>query len=455
MIELAIGLACAGCLAAIETFVIGTQAWEHLRFASGRLRSSVNDQTQAIGRALVIIPCRGLEQDLESNLRQFFQQYYDNFALRFVVESREDPAAEVIRRVIEEHPHIRAELVIAGLANGEAQKIHNLRAATESLPDEIEYLVFADSDAAPNRHWLGAMIRRLRDSRATAVTGYRWFVPSRGSLHEAVVYALNGAYAMLMSKNTPNLIWGGSWAIRKDVFNRLDIRSAWKGKICDDLVVAAQLLKRGLHVEYEPACLVETACQPDLKSVFAFASRQFFLLRHILPHWWLTDLLIGYFPTVVFWATFIVLLSTRHGLLSWISAAILVVLYALQWARAELRAAAAKTYFPALTSQPSFRRVCWFDRLLGPMIQLVGLLASLNGGLRRQIVWRGISYRIKRNGQIQINRPPEIADLVGRGAAGSGPQALTGISRTGAKDSGNGPGDQPLSLEKKQHSAAA
>lgn len=455
MIELAIGLACAGCLAAIETFVIGTQAWEHRRFAAGRLRSSVNDQTQAIGRALVIIPCRGLEPDLENNLRQFFQQNYGNFALRFVVESGEDPAAEVIRRLIEEHSHICAELVIAGLANGEAQKIHNLRAATESLPDEVDYLVFADSDAAPNRHWLGAMIRRLCDSRAAAVTGYRWFVPSTGSFHEAVVYALNGAYAMLMSKNTPNLIWGGSWAIRKDVFNRLDIRNAWKGKICDDLVVAAELFKRGLHVEYEPACLVTTACQPDFKTVFAFASRQFYLLRHILPHWWLTDLLIGYFPTVVFWLALIVLLTTRHGLLSWVSAAVLVTLYALQWARAELRVAAVTTYFPALASQPSFRRVFWFDRLLGPVIQLVGLLASLNGGLRRRIVWRGISYRIGRNGQIRINRPTNVANLVGSEAAGSGPQTLTGISMTGATHSGNGPGEQPVSLEKKQHSVAA
>lgn len=412
MIELVVALACAGYLAAVETFIIGTQAWEHRRFAASRLRSGPSGQNRAVGRALVIIPCRGLEQDLEENLSRFFRQDYRDFALRFVVESGEDPAVGVIRCLMEKHPHVPAELVIAGLARGEAQKIHNLRAATETIPSEVDYLVFADSDAAPSEHWLSSMLHRICNSRSVAVTGYRWFIPSTGRFHEAVVHALNGAYAMLMSGKTPNLIWGGSWAIRKDIFEALDLRNAWKGKICDDLVVAAELLKRGLHVEYEPTCLVATACQSDFKSVFAFASRQFFLLRYILPHWWLTDLLIGYFPTVVFWVAFVAMLTARHGLLPWVAATVVAVLYGLHWARAELRVAAVKTYFPSLASQPGFRRVFWIDRLLSPAIQLIGFSASLSGGLRKQIVWRGITYRIGKNGQIQISRPTDTAILV-------------------------------------------
>lgn len=457
MIELVIALACAGCLAAIETFVIGIQAWEHRRFAASRLRSNLQGQTGEVGRALVIIPCRGLEQDLENNLRRFFRQNYGDFALRFVVETGDDPAAEVIRHLIEEHPNVPAELVIAGLATGEAQKIHNLRAATETIPDAVDYLVFADSDAAPTERWLSSMLYRISSSRAAAVTGYRWFIPSTGRFHEAVVYALNGAYAMLMSRNTPNLIWGGSWAIRKDVFEKLDLRNAWKGKICDDLVVAAELLKRGLHVEYEPACLVATTCQPDLKTVFAFASRQFFLLRHILPHWWLTDLLVGYLPTVVFWLAVVTLLTARHGLLPWVAATVVVVLYGLQWARAELRVAAVKTYFPKLASQPGFRRVFWLDRLVSPVVQLIGFLASLNGGLRKRIVWRDITYRIDRNGQIQISRPTDTAILVSGEPTGDCRWIPTKTEATSAEHSEDSESRSQLSvgLTKKQDPVAA
>jgi ceramide glucosyltransferase len=455
MIELAIALACAGCLAAIETFVIGTQAWEHRRFAASRLRSGLLGQNGTVGRALVIIPCRGLEPNLKDNLRRFFRQDYGDFALRFVVESSEDPAVSVIHGLIAEHPHVSAELVVAGLARGEAQKIHNLRAATETIPNEVNYLVFADSDAAPTEHWLSSMLHRICNSRSVAVTGYRWFIPSTGRFHEAVVHALNGAYAMLMSGKTPNLIWGGSWAIRKKIFDDLDLRSAWKGKICDDLVVARELLKRGLHVEYEPACLVATACQSDLKSVFAFASRQFFLLRHILPRWWLTDLLIGHFPTIVFWVAFVALLIARDGLLTWVAATVVAVLYGLQWARAELRVAAVKTYFPDLASQPGFRRVFWIDRLLSPVIQLIGFLASLSGGLRKQIVWRGITYRIGKNGQIQISRPNNTAILVCGEQRDGCQETPAKTDVTGADHPKNRGGQHPVSLTEKQKPVAA
>jgi len=452
MIELAIALACAGCLAAAETFLIGVQAWEHRRFAASRLRSVPERGAGIGGRAMVIIPCRGLEQDLESNLECFFRQDYGDYILRFVVESHEDPAANVIRHLAEKHSDVNAELVIAGLASGEAQKIHNLRVATESIPPEVEYLVFADSDAAPTAQWLTAMLGRLRESHASAVTGYRWFVPENGRFHEAVVCALNGAYAMLMSRNTPNLIWGGSWAIRKKTFERLDIRAAWQGKICDDLVAAAQLLKNRLHLEYEPACLVTTSCQPNMRDVFAFASRQFFLLRHVLPHWWAIDLVVGYFPTVVFWLALSTLLICRDGVLQLVSATVVGILYALQWARAELRVAAVRTYFPGLASQRGFRRVFWFDRILSPVIQLVGFLASLNGGLRRKIRWRGIAYHIGRNGRIRVTHSgqPGNPNTI---ATCECPRTNPEVPE--AEKPRSGEGEQSASHVKKKHSVAA
>lgn len=182
MIEFAIALACAGCLAAVETFLVGVQAWEHRRFAASRLRSSPKAQMQAAGRAMVIIPCRGIEPNLKGNLERFFRQDYSNYGLRFVVESHDDPAAEVIQQLIEEYPNVPAELVTAGLANGEAQKIHNLRVATEKIPPEVEYLVFADSDAAPSEHWLTAMLMRLGDPKGLRGDGLPVVYPQDRSL---------------------------------------------------------------------------------------------------------------------------------------------------------------------------------------------------------------------------------------------------------------------------------
>lgn len=420
MIDPSLWLGIAGFLALLQSFLLVLQAYEHRRFAAGRLRAIAS--AEAAGQALVIIPCRGKETDLEANLACFFQQDYPAYILRFVVESENDPAVAVIRGLMQRFPAVRSELVIAGLAENEAQKVHNLRTATAEIPPGIDYLVFADSDAAPQPHWLRTILSRLRASGAAAVTGYRWFIPEKGSFHEAVVYSLNGAYTMLMSRNTPNLVWGGSWAVCRQTFDKLHIRERWQGCICDDLAAAAEFLKHGLHVEYEPACLVGTACQPSARELFAFAQRQFFLLRHVLPQWWLVDCLVGYAHVLVFWVICLLMFVTANRGVQVVAGLSVLLLYAMQWARAELRASVTRLHFPALADGPAFRRVFWWDRLLGPLILLLGFVACLSGGLRRRIAWRGIVYRIGHHGRVRVQHPsPAIKqpspDLTGTIAA--------------------------------------
>ncbi|MEJ5341744.1 MAG: glycosyltransferase [Thermogutta sp.] len=394
-----IGLILAGALAAAQLVLLALQAFEHYRYAARRLQKKAYGQPT--GQALVIIPCRGLERNLEENLAGFFCQDYTNYSLRFVVQSEDDPAASVIRRLMSHHPRVPAELVVAGLATNEAQKVHNLRAATHSIPERVRYLVFADSDASPCPTWLRALINRLEESRAAAVTGYRWFVPARGTFREALVSSLNGSYAMLMAGKTPNLVWGGTWAIARQSFHELGIRAAWKGQICDDLVVARLLLRRGLRVQYEPAGLVATACYASTREMVAFIHRQYFLLRHVLPKWWLFDTLVGNYHILVFWLAVGAAVS-GGGPVRWSGLATAGVIFILNWVRAEFRAAAAKVYFPQLSQQRPFRRVFWWDRVANLLIGTVGFILSISAGLHRSVTWRGITYRIEPNGNVQV-----------------------------------------------------
>lgn len=411
-----------GILAGMQLVLLGLQAYEHRRFAAGRLRHRCLGQVT--GSALVVIPCRGLERNLESNLRRFFQQDYPHYQLRFVTQSADDPATVVIQKLMAENPGVAAELIIAGPAESEAQKVHNLRMAIRSLPSSVEYLVFADSDAAPSPCWLRALVSRLESSGAAAVTGYRWFIPEVGDFREAVVYSLNAAYAMLMTRKTPNLVWGGSWAMRRQMFDALGIREAWKGQICDDLAVARLLQQHNLHVEYEPSCLVPTVCQASFREMMAFVMRQYFLLRYVLPNWWLFDTFIGNFYVLIFWIAAITsLLGREPGQV--IGAMIAAILYVLFWIRAEFRAAATRVYFPEVARTAAFRRVVWWDRLCGPLIGLLGFLASVSAGLRRTITWRGITYRMLAGGRVQIcyRQPAE-----GAGSESQGPEAATGLT---------------------------
>ena len=101
------------------------------------------------------------------------------------------------------------------------------------------------------------MIERLVTRADTgAVTGYRWLLPKRHSLANLVLYCLNSSVATLFTSGGHHLLWGGCWAIRRELFDRLQIRDAWQGVLSDDLAAslrhpsrrAANQVRALLHV---------------------------------------------------------------------------------------------------------------------------------------------------------------------------------------------------------------
>ena len=62
----------------------------------------------------ILKPLAGLDLDLESNLRTFFQQDYPAFEILFAVRSEADPAAEVAARLQREYPRVPSRLVLTG-----------------------------------------------------------------------------------------------------------------------------------------------------------------------------------------------------------------------------------------------------------------------------------------------------------------------------------------------------
>ncbi|GAB6187094.1 hypothetical protein JCM17478_25960 [Thermopirellula anaerolimosa] len=384
--------------AILQAALLLLQAYEHRRFAASRLRNI----SRLVSRrsTLLIVPCRGAEPDLAENLERFFRQDHPDYRIRFVVESTEDPACAVILGLIAVHPERRAEVLFAGEADGEAQKVHNLRRATADIPPDVEVLAFADSDASPPEYWLRALTRRLEERDAAAVTGYRWFTARGGRLADVVVYSINAGYAMLLGRNAPNLIWGGSWAITREVFERLNLREAWSGTICDDLKAADVLRRARLRIEFEPACMIPTRNHWNWSQTVAFIERQFSLARHVIFRWWLAAVLLQTFAQVSFWGLLVGAWAAPSAAVRTASATAAGLLYVLYGLRGVCRAWAARTYCPDAFS--GMRWIFLIDILSAPCIALIGWAALLRGGLRRDIVWRGIVYRREHGGKWRI-----------------------------------------------------
>ncbi|GAB6164836.1 hypothetical protein JCM19992_08360 [Thermostilla marina] len=405
-----------GITALVQAALLLLQTYEHRRFSRSRRREI--PRLQPRGKVLLIVPCRGIDTDFESNLETLFRQDYPAYEIRFVLDSLHDPAYEVIRRVIDRHPERRCEIFCVGRSRREAQKVHNLRMATASLPDDVEILAFADSDAAAGPHWLKALTARLNDVSVGASTGYRMFVPVRVGWATAVVQAVNAGYTTLLARRSPNMLWGGSWAMRRDLFETLDVRRLWEGALCEDLVLTKVLHRVKLAIEYEPACLAQTAIDFDWSSAWEFATRQFFLLRRILPGWWAAAVGLQALPYLAAVALIAHAACFPQGRL-----AAGIALLGL-WTIHSLRGYLARTNGSFAQKNGSFTcrvprdapahdgkddrncfRWCWFDPVLWPVAGLFAWTALIAVTFRREIVWRGITYRLRRDGTVEVCHP--------------------------------------------------
>src|SRR5580698_8314408 len=69
----------------------------------------------------------GLDQDLESNLRAFFEQDYPEFEILFAVRTRKDPAVAVVEKLRAEYQHVSSRLLITGEPSYTNAKVFSLQ----------------------------------------------------------------------------------------------------------------------------------------------------------------------------------------------------------------------------------------------------------------------------------------------------------------------------------------
>lgn len=394
-------------LAIVQSLLLVLQTWEHRRFARNRLCQLYRYWPK--GRAMVYAPCKGVDIDLEDNIRRLLDQDYGDYEVTFVLESTEDPAYWRIRRLMAEHSRVRTHVVIAGLAEDCGQKVHNLRVACRDIPPEIQYVAFIDSDARPRRQWLRALLSHLSTPRAGVATGYRWFVPTEPRFGQHAIYSINCNVAVLLRSRSPNLVWGGSWAMRREIFDQLGVRDALDAMLTEDLVVADLVQQHGLRVEYEPACMAASPIEGGFRKLFSFLRRQYVLGRYYVPGWWRLGFLTTLFANVA--------LLTGIGMLAWglvlaspwawVPAGALAALYALHVVRGLVRQSLIDVYCPEQRKALSSAR--HFDIWAGPLVSavsLAGMIASLAGS---QVTWRGITYRLSPDGRTRILRREPVA----------------------------------------------
>lgn len=391
---------CCGVVSWIYSGVFLALVVENQRFWRVHSRSKT-PYAHTYARACIIIPCKGMEHQLRENLTGFLRQDHPNYEVFFVVERETDPAAQLIRNLMEENRTVQTKLVIAGRAEGSGQKVHNLRLATQHLSAEIDVLVFADSDAKPNATWLRWLVNGIGREGLGARTGYRWMMPRKNNLPTLLVCTINNALASMLGRGNNSLVWGGSWAIHRKVFDLIGVREAWHGVLSDDLVASRAIHKANLRIEFEPQCVCSSSVKFSTRQMFEFLRRQFLIGRRHVPRYWYCAFALVAATQVGFWASLGLgiwgtIVGSSFGFWGLLSAGFL---YASSVIRAVIRQTIGKRTFPEWRQ---YRHARKFDMLAGPITGLFTLAALVLSMFGNEIVWRGIRYMIGQGGSLLV-----------------------------------------------------
>ncbi|AQQ09438.1 N-glycosyltransferase [Sedimentisphaera cyanobacteriorum] len=359
-------------------------------------KDSLNDFSPNV---YLTIPCKGLDTEFEKNISAFFELAYQNYHLSFVVESEQDPAYPVLCRLKEKFEGrtkaLSVMISVAGVSENACQKTHNMLHALKFAPEDTEILAFADSDARPLPEWLGSLVHPLKqEKKVGASTGYRWFIPIDGNIPVLFLSILNGKVAQILGKTRFNQAWGGSMAIRKELFYKLELHKIWQTCVSDDLTLSLQVLKAGYRIRYSPLCMVASYEAFTWKRLFDFIYRQLMITRVTSPIVWILGVIAAMFSVFGSWGALI------YGLYA-LANSLPSAYYALGTSLIFFSAMCVRAYWRQKTMQnllyryrEDIQKYSIYDITLSSIVSLFMIVFLFVSAFGRTITWRGVRYKM-------------------------------------------------------------
>lgn len=203
----------------------------------------------------VFKPLKGLDDQLEENLRSFFGLDYENFELVFGLSSKADPAYAVVRRLMAGHPHISAKLVVSDFEIGLNPKINNLYNMNASSTGD--YILISDSNTRVQPDFLRLMVPAIQEPGVSMVTGTIRGLGARRpaammeNLHINSYISPNVFVAEALS-GIPVVI-GKSILMSRRLLEQMGGFEAFKNYLAEDYLLGLRTRELGQQVRFIPA----------------------------------------------------------------------------------------------------------------------------------------------------------------------------------------------------------
>jgi len=327
----------------------------------------------------ILKPLAGLDLDLESNLRTFFEQDYPAFEILFAVREESDPAVAVVRKLQKEYETVASRLLITGEPPYPNAKVFSLdRMMAEAAHD---LLVMSDSDIRVTPALLKSIAAEFQDSKlgvATcpyrAVAGFSFW-----SRLEAIGMNTDFLAGILVARMLEGMRFavGPTIAARRHVLESIGGFDRLKDYLAEDFVMGKFAAEAGHGVSLSSYVIEHHIGSSDFGHTAAHRLRWTRSTRRSRPAGYvgqlftmplpLALLLTGWNPGL--WPVLLVTLAIR-GVAAWTVSEL--VLHA---------------------------RINW---LLLPLEDIAGFCFWVAGFFGNTILWRGRRYRLEADGRFTL-----------------------------------------------------
>jgi ceramide glucosyltransferase len=334
----------------------------------------------------ILKPLSGLDTELETNLRTFFEQDYPSFEILFAVRSANDPAAAVVERLRREYAQVPSRLLVTGEPRYSNAKVYSLELMLDAAAHDL--VVMSDSDTRVGPDMLRTVGAEFQDSRVGVATCPYRAVPgsSLWSRLEATGLNTNFIAGILVARMLEGMRFavGPTIVARRSVLQSIGGFSRLKDYLAEDFVMGKFAAQAGYGVMLSSYVIEHYIGSSDLAHHVAHRLRWARSTRRSRPLGYLGQLFTMPLPVAL-------LLCAIHR--AWWPALLLTL---------AVRGLAAS----AVAGKVLGTRLDW---ALLPLEDLAGLCFWVAGFFGNTVVWRGHGYRLQADGRCEPLPPAEPA----------------------------------------------
>ncbi|HEY3969152.1 MAG TPA: glycosyltransferase family 2 protein [Planctomycetaceae bacterium] len=240
---------------------------------------------EQLPKVALVMTLRGADPFLDRTLQGLTQLDYPSYDIRIVVDHKEDPAWELVQRIIIERGcrNVKVE-ELSDRRTTCSLRMSSLIQAVSGLDDSYGAVAIIDADVVTYPDWLRDMVSPLVvDPDVGATTGVRWFIPEESNPGSLVRYVWNAAAIAQM--HAFGIGWGGSLALRTSLLRETGMLEKWSQIMFEDTFTVNEVHLLGKKLKYVPEATMSNRESIDVAGCTKFISRQVLNARMYHRSW--------------------------------------------------------------------------------------------------------------------------------------------------------------------------